>query len=199
MSHHPPYAMHPRPSRAPEHAAAVGGNAAARERVRRAMKLIAIAGVWVTGLVVVIAAVTMVAMASAPIGANSSANAAQQAPRGRAAIPAPAMAGRDPAAAGHGPAGHRTPTVYVGQGSANTSEFTIGGTGTWELAWSYDCAGAGSPGSFAVSQHGSGSGVHILRHGMAGQGVSWAYHDTGTHYLAVRTRCRWRLIVASHP
>jgi hypothetical protein len=245
MSHQSPYAMHPRPSRAPQHAAAFGGNAVLRGRVQRAMKLIAISCAWITGLAVVIAAVLMVAVATAPIARNSSAAEAQQPPASQAAMAGTASAGRDPAAAGRSPAGQpaggiaagrsragrgqagrqvdrslahpaqphdgstsqpgasapaRILAVYLGLGSANTSQFTIGGTGTWKLGWSYDCAaGTGSPGAFTVSQHGpgSGGGAHVDRRGMAGHGVSWAWHDAGTHYLAIRTQCRWRLTVAS--
>jgi hypothetical protein len=248
MSHQSPYAMHPRPSRAPQHAAVVGGNAVLRGRVQRAMKLIAISCVWVTGLAVVIAAVLMVAVATAPIARNSSAaGARQQPPASQAAMAGTAGADRDPAAAGRSPAGQpargiaaarsragggqagggqagrslthpgrphdgstsqlgasapaRIQAVYLGLGSANTSQFTIGGTGTWKLGWSYDCAGTGSPGTFTISQHGPGSGgrAHVGRRGMAGHGVSWARRGAGTHYLAIRTQCRWRLTVASRP
>ncbi len=201
MSHQSPYAMHPRPSRVPQHAAALGGNAVLRERVRRAMKLLLIAIVWATGLFVVIAAVTMVAVATAPIARNTSATLPKKAPGGGAAIPA--------ARAGRTARGRPAPTraavaagtleVYAGQGSADTSQFAIGGTGSWELAWSYDCAAAGSAGSFIVSEHGSGGagGAQVARRGTAGHGTTWAHHDAGRHYLAIRTRCRWRLTVTS--
>ena len=249
MSQKSPYAMHPRPSRAPQHAAAFDGNAVLRGRVQRAMKLIAISCVWITGLAVVIAAVLMVAVATAPIARNSNAAEAQQPPASQAAMAGTGSADRDPAAAGRSPAGQpargivagrsragggqgrqvdrslahpgqshdgstsqlgasapaRILAVYLGLGSANTSQFTIGGTGTWKLGWSYDCAagtgspGTGSPGAFTISQHGpgSGGGAHVDRRGMAGHGVSWAWHDAGTHYLTIRTQCRWRLTVAS--
>lgn len=217
MSHQSPYAMHPRPSRAPQHAAAFGGNAVLRGRVQRAMKLLAISCVWITGLAVVVAAVLMVAVATAPIARNSSAAGARQPPASQAAMAGTAGADRNLAAAGRSLAHHGQPhdgstsqpgasaptrilAVYLGFGSANTSQFTIGGTGTWKLGWSYDCAaGTGSPGAFTISQHGPGSdgGAHVDRRGMAGHGVSWAWHDAGTHYLAIRTQCRWRLTVAS--
>ena len=229
-----PYAMHPRQSRDPQHAAALGGDAVLRGRLRRAMKLIAISAVWVTGLFIVIAAVTMVAVATAPIAQNSSAAEARQAPAGRAAIAGAARADRDTPVAGRGPAGRpagrsstggsqadssrthsgrphggstpqvgasvpaRILTVFLGLGSANTSQFTIGGSGTWKLGWSYHCAGTGPPGAFTISQPGQGS-AYVDRRGMTGHGVTLARHDAGTHYLAIRTRCRWRLTVESHP
>ncbi len=199
-----PYAMHPRQYRDPQHAAALGGNTVLRGRLRRAMKLIAISAVWITGLFIVIAAVTIVALATAPIAQNSSAAEAQQAPAGRAAIAGAASADRDtpvadrstPQVGASAPA--RILTVFLGLGSANTSQFTIGGSGTWKLGWSYHCAGTGPPGTFTISQPGPGS-AYVDRRGMTGHGVILARHDAGTHYLAIRTRCRWRLTVDSHP
>jgi hypothetical protein len=250
MSQQPPYALHPRPSRAPQHAAALDGNTLRRGRLHRAMKLLLIAVVWVTGLFVVTAAVTMVAVATAPMARNSSAAMVQQGPGGMGGrTPGATRPGRDPAVAGHSRAGHQrggdsraahgqrrggrgqpshgqpgglvqparpdggsgpavsgsAPTrvlaVYVGQGSANTSRFTIGGPGTWKVAWSYDCAGLAPPGGFTLGQDGSASvaGARVAESGLAGHGMTWARRDSGTHYLAIRTRCRWRLIVTSFP
>jgi hypothetical protein len=88
--------------------------------------------------------------------------------------------------------------VYIHTGSADTSSFTIGGNGTWKLAWSYrHCAGPG--GGFTVSQDGTGSanGPSVIRPGTAGHGVTWAHNDGGTHYLAIRTQCQWRITVTS--
>ena len=88
--------------------------------------------------------------------------------------------------------------VYIHTGSADTSSFTIGGNGTWKLAWSYhQCPGPGS--GFTVSQDGTGSanGPSVIRPGTAGHGVTWAHNDGGTHYLAIRTQCQWRITVTS--
>jgi hypothetical protein len=221
------------------------------------MKLLLIAVVWVTGLFVVTAAVTMVAVATAPMARNSSAAMVQQSPGGKGGWTSGATRpGRDPAVAGHSRAGHQrgdgsraahgqrrgdrgqrrggrgqpshgqpgglvqparphggsgpavsgsAPTrvlaVYVGQGSANTSRFTIGGPGTWKVAWSYDCAGLAPPGGFTLGQDGSASvaGARVAESGLAGHGMTWARRGSGTHYLAIRTPCRWRLIVTSFP
>ena len=84
-------------------------------------------------------------------------------------------------------------------GSADTSQFTIGGNGTWKIAWSYSCAGLDPKGSFTVGQDGANSvdGAYITRLGATGRGVTWAYKDAGAHYLAIRTQCRWRITVTS--
>jgi hypothetical protein len=89
--------------------------------------------------------------------------------------------------------------VYASTGSADTSQFTIGGNGTWKIAWSYSCAGLDPKGSFTVGQDGANSvdGAYITRLGATGRGVTWAYKDAGAHYLAIRTQCRWRITVTS--
>ncbi len=89
--------------------------------------------------------------------------------------------------------------MYASTGSADTSQFTIGGNGTWKIAWSYSCAGLDPKGSFTVGQDGASSvdGAYITRLGATGRGVTWAYKDAGTHYLAIRTQCRWRITVTS--
>jgi hypothetical protein len=230
MTRQSPYAWPPPPSRAPQHAAAVNGNAAARGRARRAMKLFLIASVWVTGLFAVIAAVTMVAMATGPVARTSGADTPVTGPSGGAtAGGGSATAGHEGSGggqAGQGRTGQRrtgerrtgdnrtgpspvrhtgasAPTrihaVYASTGSANTSQFTIGGNGTWKIAWSYHCAGLHPNGSFTVGQDGAASvdGAYITRLGAAGRGVTWAFKDAGTHYLAIRTQCRWRITVTS--
>ena len=217
MTRQSPYAWPPQPSRAPQHAAAVNGNAVMRGRAHRAMKLFLIASVWVTGLFVVVAAVTMVAMATGPVARTSGADTPVRGPAGGNPRAGGGAAGGSsgiggskttPGLARHGAvaagaAGASAPTrihaVYASTGSANTSQFTIGGNGTWKIAWSYSCAGLGPKGSFAVGQDGANSvdGAYITRLGATGRGVTWAYKDAGTHYLAIRTQCRWRITVTS--
>jgi len=92
MSQQPKYALHPRQSRSPQHAAALGGNAALRSRMHRLLKLLLIATAWVIGLLAVIAAVTTVAVATAPtVPAARNSGVGTTARR-------PASAGRIPAA-----------------------------------------------------------------------------------------------------
>jgi hypothetical protein len=189
------------------------------------MKLFLIASVWVTGLFAVVAAVTMVAMATGPVARTSGADTPVTGPSGGAAAGGgSATAGHEGSGGGqagqgrtgqrrtggdrtgHGPVRHteasaptRIHAVYASTGSANTSQFTIGGNGTWKIAWSYTCAGLHPNGSFTVGQDGAASvdGAYITRLGATGRGVTWAYKDAGTHYLAIRTQCRWRITVTS--
>jgi hypothetical protein len=246
MTRQSPYAWPTQPSRAPQHAAEVNGNAVMRGRAHRVMKLALIASVWVAGLFVVVAAVTMVAMATAPVARTSGGGTPVQRPAGghshagdgsaagNAGIGGYHRAGDGQGGTGQagtvrsgpgsgtgrgrtgdsrtGPgfarhraaaAGTSAPTrvhaVYAFTGSADTSQFTIGGNGTWKIAWSYSCAGLDPKGSFTVGQDGASSvdGAYITRLGATGRGVTWAYKDAGTHYLAIRTQCRWRITVTS--
>ena len=226
MTRQSPYAWPPRPAHGPQHAAAVSGKAVLGSRAHRAMKLFLIASVWLTGLFVVIVAVTMVAMATGP---SASGGGAASPPKrtasgqlaGDALASGPARTGGHDQVgqirAGHGQAGGsqsegqqngparagssapaQIHAVYIHTGSADTSPFTIGGNGTWKLAWSYhQCPGPG--GGFTVSQDGTGSanGPSVIRPGTAGHGVTWAHNDGGTHYLAIRTQCQWRITVTS--
>src|SRR5204862_3235615 len=126
MTHKSPYAWPSPPARAPQH---IGqpGKLPARFRARRALKLAAVASVWVTGLAVVVIAVAMVAMTTAPsartgqaasAGFTASAAAGQASHAGQPAPHARAIQPARPAV---------TSLVFSGQGSANTTPFAIGG------------------------------------------------------------------------
>ena len=201
MTHKSPYAWPSPPARAPQRTGQPG-KLPARFRARRALRLAAVASVWVTGLAVVVIAVAMVAMTTAPsartgqaasagftasaAAARASAQAGQPAPGARAIQPArPAV----------------TSLVFSGQGSANTTPFVIGGSGRWKVAWSYDCGGQ-APGLTirqAPAPPGpAASGLTVTRSGASGHGVAWADHDPGQHALRIRTACAWHLAVTSY-
>jgi len=172
-----------------------------------------VASVWVTGLAVVVIAVAMVAMTTAPSARNG--------PAAGAGFTASAAAGRaaDPAgpASQHGqPAPHAraiqparpavTSLVFSGQGSANTTPFVIGGSGRWKVAWSYDCGGqapgltirqAPAPATTAPANT-TASAPTVTRSGASGEGIAWADHDPGQHALRIRTACTWHLAVTSY-
>ena len=209
MTHKSPYAWPSPPARAPQHTGQPG-KLPARFRARRALKLAAVASVWVTGLAVVVIAVAMVAMTTAP-----SARTGQAASAG---FTASAAAGRASGQAGQaGQAGQPAPharaiqparpavtsLVFSGQGSANTTPFVIGGSGRWKVAWSYDCGGQ-APGltirqaPAPVPAGPAASGLTVTRSSASGHGVAWADHDPGQHALRIRTACAWHLAVTSY-
>ena len=207
MTHKSPYAWPSPPARAPQHTGQPGKLPAAF-RARRALRLAAVASVWVTGLAVVVIAVAMVAMTTAP-----SARTGQAASAG---FTASAAAGRASGPAGQGsqagqPAPHAraiqparpavTSLVFSGQGSANTTPFVIGGPGRWKVAWSYDCGGQ-APG-LTIRQAPAPAGpaassLTVTRSSASGHGVAWASHDSGRYALRIRTACTWHLAVTSY-
>ena len=207
MTHKSPYAWPSPPARAPQHTGQPG-KLPAGFRARRALRLAAVASVWVTGLAVVVIAVAMVAMTTAP-----SARTGQAASAG---FTASAAAGRASSPAGQGsqagqPAPHTraiqparpavTSLVFSGQGSANTTPFVIGGPGRWKVAWSYDCGGRAPGLTIRQAPAPAGpaaSGLTVTRSSASGHGVAWADHDPGQHALRIRTACTWHLAVTSY-
>jgi hypothetical protein len=204
MTHKSPYAWPSSPARAPQHTGQPG-KLPARSRARRALRLAAVASVWVTGLAVVVIAVAMVAMTTAP--------SARTGPAASAGFTASAAAGRASGQAGQ--AGQPAPRaraiqparpavtslVFSGQGSANTTPFVIGGPGRWKVAWSYDCGGQAPGLTIRQAPAPAGpaaSGLTVTRSGASGHGVAWADHDPGQHALRIRTACAWHLAVTSY-
>ncbi|MEP7025954.1 MAG: hypothetical protein ABJB47_19580 [Actinomycetota bacterium] len=186
MTHKSPYAWPPRPARIPQRAGLIG-KLPRRVQVQRAAKLAAIASVWVTGLFVVIAAVAMVAMTTAPSGAHQSVRRAGfsgTGPGHGAGASSHRRAGqhsRSSHTAGNShPGGSRAlggqkpavpamvTSIYSGHGSADTTKFTIGGTGNWKVNWSYSCPGAGGGGKAS----GGGGGGGTSSGGTSGGGTS---------------------------
>lgn len=201
MTHKSPYAWPSPPARAPQHTGQPG-KLPARFRARRALKLAAVASVWVTGLAVVVIAVAMVAMTTAPsarTGQAASAGFTASAAAGRAT-------GQTSQAAPHARAIQParpavTSLVFSGQGSANTTPFVIGGPGRWKVAWSYDCGGQAPGLTIRQAPAPAGpaaSGLTVTRSSASGHGVAWADHDPGQHALRIRTACAWHLAVTSY-
>jgi hypothetical protein len=218
MTHKSPYAWPPQPARVRPRAAQAG-SLPLRVRTRRALKLAALAGVWVTGLFVVIAAVAAVAMTttpatgthtpaeragytgnSAPVatghGAGRSGQGSQRG--GSQDSGARARSGQRPAA----PASVRD--VYSGRGSAYTTAFTVGAAGLWKVSWSYSCAGSAGQSGFAITQvdqagHAvpASTAMALTQAGRSGRGVTWARRDPGAHALEIRTPCNWQVTVTT--
>ena len=207
MTHKSPYAWPSPPACAPQHTGQPGKLPAAF-RARRALRLAAVASVWVTGLAVVVIAVAMVAMTTAPsprTGQAASAGFTASAAAGRASGPAGqgSQAGQPaPHARAIQPARPAvTSLVFSGQGSANTTPFVIGGSGRWKVAWSYDCGGQAPGLTIRQAPAPAGpaaSGLTVTRSSASGHGVAWADHDPGQHALRIRTACTWHLAVTSY-
>jgi len=207
MTHKSPYAWPSPPAQVPQRTGPPG-KLPARFRARRALRLAAVASVWVTGLAVVVIAVAMMAMTTAP--------SARTGPAASAGFTTSAAAGRASGQAGQPgqaapPAPHAraiqparpavTSLVFSGQGSANTTPFVIGGAGRWKVAWSYDCGGQAPGLTIRQAPAAAGpaaSGPTVTRSGTSGHGIAWANSDPGQHTLHIRTACTWHLAVSSY-
>ena len=84
--------------------------------------------------------------------------------------------------------------TFSGTGDENTPKFTV--TGPWKLKWRYDCSSLGFKGNFIVLEdHSFTSKVDVNEEGKAGHGATWAYGDTGRHFLDVTSECGWSVKV----
>ncbi len=85
--------------------------------------------------------------------------------------------------------------TFSGTGIENTPKFTV--SGTWKLEWRYNCSAFGSQGNFAVLTDGGNdpAGADVNELGNGGHGTTYAYGDSGRHYLAVDSECAWRVKV----
>jgi len=190
MTRQHPYGW-PQPPRVPLHAS-LGSQTPLRRQGRRALRLFIAAGIGAASLCLVIASVALVASAD---GTTTVTSASHQS---AASGPRPQMAVR-PGGAGLSAVRGTAILALASRGTKTTQPFTIGGTGTWELDWSYhDCTGAGGKGDFVVKETGTVPGASLSESGTAGRGAALAYRDKGLHRLVIQTRCAWTIAVLGH-
>jgi hypothetical protein len=85
--------------------------------------------------------------------------------------------------------------TFSGSGIENTPKFTV--TSTWKLDYSFGCQNFGSSGNFMVSEDGGNdfNGVDVNDLAVTKTGSTWAYDDSGTHYLEIDSECNWTVKV----
>jgi hypothetical protein len=88
-----------------------------------------------------------------------------------------------------------------GSGDYTTAKFTVGGTGDYDLYWTYNEGGFGQSVNFDVeADNGADSnftGPNQL--GTGGSGVIHVYDDAGTHHLTVTSEGSWTVKVVTAP
>jgi hypothetical protein len=96
------------------------------------------------------------------------------------------------------PAGADTATfTSTDVGTTGTTD-TFNESGSWTMAWSYDCTAKGTPGAFGVTVNqpsgdsNSDAGPQVS--GMSGSGTE-SYFDTGTFSFSVTSTCDWSITV----
>jgi hypothetical protein len=131
----------------------------------------------------------------APAAAAPPASSPAAHPSAAAAPAAPPKAAAKPAA------GPVVLATFNGSGTERTAQFTVPGSGNWELKWSYNCASAGGQGNFIVDEDGDNNpnGVNVNELGNGSSGATHAYSDAGRHYLDVNSECNWTMSAVSQP
>lgn len=89
-----------------------------------------------------------------------------------------------------------------GNGNFNTQKFTVGGSGDYDVWWSYSAGAQMGTANFNVEADNSSdinfTGPNQL--GAGSSGVIHVYNDAGTHYLTVSTEAAsWTLKVVTAP
>ena len=160
---------------------------------QRALRLLMAAGITAAGLCLVIGAVALVAAAGGRSGDATVTPAAHQSPAQPSVLLDPVARDRHGA---HGAIAMRPVPLLgrTGRESEITGRFRVGGTGTWQLSWSYDGCRGGRGAAFAVTD-GSAAGLAVAGSGSAGHGVSRSRAEPGWHHLIIRSRCAWTIRV----
>jgi hypothetical protein len=100
-----------------------------------------------------------------------------------------------------------TPTAFVpqtlmnisGSGDTTTAQFTVGGSGDYDVIWSYNVGNDGPTVNFDFAGDG-GSDFNLTgpdQLGTGGSGVTHVYGDAGTHYLTVLSEGDWTIKVVT--
>lgn len=187
----------PRPSRAPQHAAAPFGPASpARLQAQRALRLFAAAGLWAAGLCLVIGAIVLVVAQAkpgrlTPLAVTTPSRANRHASRltRPVASPSPRTVSRARSTE------HRV-AAFSGHGDQTTGGFRTASRLGWQIRWSYACAAAVRTGLFVVENAGHRAvGASITQSGVAGHGVTSLRPNGSRHHLIVISNCSWTMKV----
>ena len=132
-------------------------------------------------------------IASAAGGGN---HAAPSTPAAAASSPTAAASTSAPSTAPAATA--RTVATFSGSGQKNTPRFTV--TDTWKLVYNFNCSSFGSSGNFQVYEDGGKDfNLSVNDLAMSKSSSTWAYNDSGTHYLEINSECSWNVKVVDEP
>lgn len=138
------------------------------------------------------AVTTVYVTAPAPAAVTTTAPAATPKP---APAPATSKAAPAPAPKPTTPAAPATKTVLhvSGNGIKTTQNFTTGPE--WSLTYTFNCAGFGGTGNFAVMENGGTGSVLVNALAAKGSDVTYQHGDPGTHSLEMNSECDWTITV----
>lgn len=112
---------------------------------------------------------------------------------------APAQA--SPSAPAQPPFTAQTLLDISGSGSTSTARYTVGGSGDYDIRWSYSEGSFGESVNFQIYGDG-GSDFNVAdpnQLGTGGSGVAHVYDDAGTHYLEINSEGDWTIKVVTAP
>jgi hypothetical protein len=108
-----------------------------------------------------------------------------------------------PAPASPAPARPQTLLQASGSGNYTTAKFTVGGSGDYDVNWTYkpsaDFASQGMSVNFSIEAD-NGSDLNFNdpnQLGTGGSGVVHVYGDAGAHYLTITGEADWTVTVVS--
>jgi hypothetical protein len=99
------------------------------------------------------------------------------------------------------PAAGSTLLTASGSGAYTTKQFTVGGSGNWDVQWTYSEGGFGQSVNFSINAD-NGSDFNFTdpnQLGTGGSGVVHVYNDAGTHYLTISSEGSWTIKVVTAP
>ncbi len=182
MQPSPPYGIEPLPSPFPV--------SAPPRRDRKPGRLLLITGFAAT------------ALASCGIGA-ALANSTASTPTAATVLPAVTVTVTQAAiVTTPSPSSTKPPTIKTvlslhGSGIKNTAKFTTGDN--WTIHYTYNCAGFGGKGNFAVTTYTGGELDDVVVNDLGRKGDSTApvYDAPGSHYLSINSECSWTIKVTA--
>ena len=140
------------------------------------------------GLIVLIVIISVAAN-----GGGGSSNGPSVAASPDATAPKASPAAQKPAA----PFQAETLLHVSGSGQYTTEKFTVGGSGDYDVYWTYNEGSMGQSVNFDIEADNGGdinfTGPNQL--GTGGSGVVHVYNDAGTHYLGVSSEGNWTVVV----
>ena len=88
-----------------------------------------------------------------------------------------------------------------GSGQYQTARYTVGGSGDYDIDWTYNVGNDGPQVNFQIYGDG-GSDFSVTdpnQLGSGGSGVIHVYNDSGAHYLQINSEGGWTVKVVTTP
>ncbi len=180
-----------------------------RRLTRQLLQLIITAVAWAVGLGIVVGAIVLVVMTTAPGHTilqrgptRHDPVSPRQAPYSAALGPGrEAATARSGGRAGAGPSGYRVLAVFSGRGDRTTGHFRVMARRAWQLQWTYRCPGTAGAAQFTLLRADMAAAnratlsTSIEEYAASGHGSARLTPTSNEHYLVIISDCSWRIKV----